>query len=421
MKRTTKRDRGSGCVRQRKDGRWEGRVTLGVNSNPVYVYGKTKQDVIDKIRTEQAKPRADNEDKRLTVGEWLTRWLTIVESDVENGALSRSTFGVYSQKVKTYIKPNLGDLRLSKLTPKHIGGMLESLAKERRVKDASKPKRGQNLRKEKIGGRTLQVIHGVLRRALAVATMPQYGLIPMNPAAAVVKPKHKAKERVYLRSLEEIKAFVDATEESPLRTLFILGLDTGCRLGELLALQWADVDTKNGLLHIEHTLTRDNAGKLVATRPKTETSRRTVKLPASSVEALKDHHKASMDSTWVFHDDGLPLRRDGLVRSELKRIGEAIKKPGLSFHSLRHTSVSLLMSEGVDLRTIQTRVGHSTPRLTLALYSHSMIKAQDAAVIALDQVHRAVRNLENVSGQLSGQTDISEDDQKKQIPQSLAG
>src|SRR5580658_7715187 len=94
MKTTKRRDRGSGCVRQRRDRRWEGRLSPGVSSKLTYVYGNTKQDVIEKLRTEQSKPRADNEDKRLTVGEWLDEWLEMVKStrrfktyDSYNGAM----------------------------------------------------------------------------------------------------------------------------------------------------------------------------------------------------------------------------------------------------------------------------------------------------------------------------------------------
>jgi len=399
MKTTGRRDKGSGTIRQRKDGRWEGRVSHGLNTTPVYVYGKTKQHVIEKIRTEQAKPQADNEDKRLTVGQWLERWLELVESDA---SLSRSTFDVYKHKVKKYITPHLGAIRLTKLTPRDIYDMLDALAKEKK------------------GGRTLQVVHGVLHRALEVAR--KRGLVATNRATDVEKPRHKSRERVYLRSLDEIKAFLEATDRSPLRALFIVMLDTGCRLGELLALQWKDVEEKNAILHIRATLTRDKSGKYVATRPKTETSVRTIKLPSSSVEALREHHKTSLASAWVFHNEGLPLRRDGLVRCELERIGKSIGKPGLSSHSLRHSSVSLLMSLGVDLRTIQTRIGHSTPRLTLALYSHTMVNAQDTAVTALDDVHRTIRTVEDsISGQISGQTDKTILPGKNEIPQSLAG
>jgi len=359
------------------------------------VYGDTQQDVIEKIRTEQAKPQAENENKRLTVGEWLAMWLELVENDP---SLARSTFDVYNQKVRTYITPHLGKIRLAKLGAREIYTMLDALSKEKK------------------GGRTLQVVHGVLRRALEVAR--KRGLVATNRAADVEKPRHKARERVNLRSLDEIKAFLEAADKSPLRYLFVLMFDTGCRLGELLTLQWKDVDEKDALLHVRATLTKDKSGQLVATRPKTATSVRTIKLPASSVEALREHHKTSLASTWVFHDNGLPLRRDGLVRCELERIGKAIDKPGLSSHSLRHSSVSLLMTLGVDLRTIQTRIGHSTPRLTLSLYSHTMVRAQDAAVIALDDIHRTIRPVED---SISGQTQNPVVVKENEIPQSLAG
>jgi integrase len=404
QERKRRRDRGSGGIRQRKNGTWEGRVSHGVDSPIVYVYGNTKKDVIEKIRTEQARPRADNEDKRVTLEEWLTKWLDLVEHD---SSLSRSTYDVYKHKANHYIIPQLGSTRLSSLKAGAIYGMLDKLAKA------------------KTGGRTTQVVFGVLRRALEVAR--KRGLIAANPALDVDMPRHRAKERVYLRSIDEIKTFVEAADKSPLRALFIVGLDTGCRLGELLALQWADVDEKNAVLHVRATLTRGKDGKLVATRPKTATSVRSIKLPASSIEALKAHHKDSMNAgkatTWVFHDDnGQPMRRDGLVRCELSRIGTAIGKPGLSSHSLRHSSVSLLMSRGVDLRTIQTRIGHSTPRLTLSLYSHAMLTAQDSAVSVLDEVHRSIRQADqSVSGTISGMGDKTTPSENSEIPQTLAG
>jgi integrase len=206
-----------------------------------------------------------------------------------------------------------------------------------------------------------------------------------------------------------------------------LASSTGCRLGELLALQWADVDEKNALLHIRATLTRDKAGAWVATPPKTATSTRTIKLPSNGVELLKALHKASLNSEvgshWVFHrKDGKPLGRDGYVRCELKKIATAIGKPGFSSHSLRHSSVSLLMSQGVDLRTIQTRIGHSTPRLTLSLYSHAMVSAKDAAVSVMDDVHRGIRESESsISGTISGTDPEIAGSTKNEIPQNLAG
>ncbi len=403
MKKTKRRDRGSGGIRQRQNGTWEGRVSRGVGRPLVYVYGRTKQEVVDKIRTEQAKPQADNEDKRLTVEEWLTKWLSLVENDP---SLTRSTFDLYSHKAKTYIIPHLGSVRISKLTSGRIYTWLDSLVEETKR------------------GRTVQVAFAVLRRALEVAR--KRGLIAANPALDVERPRHKAKERVYLRSMDEVKAFLTEAEKSPLKVLFVLGLDTGCRLGELLALKWADVDEKNALIHIRTTLTRSKTGEWVATPPKTATSLRTVKLPSSSLEALKTLHKASLNSNvgslWVFHHkNGKPLGRDGKVRVELQKIAKAIGKPGLSSHSLRHSSVSLLMAQGVDLRTIQTRIGHSTPRLTLALYSHSMLETQDAAVAVMEGVHRGVRESANVSGTVSGTAPNSATADKNEIPQSLAG
>jgi len=402
-KRKSPRDRGSGAVRQRPNGSWEGRVSHGVGRPCVYVYGKTKEEVTKKIRDEQAKPTFDGADPRTTVEAWLTEWLSLVENDP---TLTRATFDVYSHKVKKYILPTLGQIKLGKLSANHIYALLDMLTKKKK------------------GGRTVQVTFGVLRRGLEVARKRR--LIASNPASDVEAPRHKPKERVYLRSLDEVKAFLAEAEKSPLKALFVLEFDTGCRLGELLALKWADVDRKNGLLHIRATLTRDKAGDWVATPPKTPTSLRTIKLPTSSVEVLNVLHKASLNSKvgshWVFHrKNGKPLGRDGLVRCELNKIATAIGKPGFSSHSLRHSSVSLLMSHGVDLRTIQTRIGHSTPRLTLSLYSHAMLNSQDAAVSVMESVHRTRESESVMSGITSGIDDKSTPSEKSEIPQSLAG
>jgi integrase len=216
-------------------------------------------------------------------------------------------------------------------------------------------------------------------------------LIPANPAAAVGKPKTPKRDMLFLTD-DQAKVVRSAAVGAVVGPLVVTALGSGCRQGELLALTWDDVDLKTGTLTVRRSLSKTRTG-FVVKAPKTEASRRAVKLPAFAVESLTAHKAAAMQSellrapvfctrTGGYLDKKNVLRA---FRSLVKRSNKAIAAaatPGehgpkpipakIRFHDLRHTVASLLLSKGHSLRAVSQRLGHANPTMTLRVYAHCM-------------------------------------------------
>jgi integrase len=178
-----------------------------------------------------------------------------------------------------------------------------------------------------------------------------------------------------------------------------LALATGMRRGELLALQWSDVDldAAKPFLRVERSLEETKAG-LRLKSPKTKRGRRSVTLPADAVAMLRSHKVEQMQlrlalgmgnikqDTLVFSDvEGRPLNPHAISRA-WRRVCDTEKLPRVSFHALRHTHVSVLIKAGVDVLTISRRIGHSRASMTLDVYGHLIDGGDEAAAKAIEGV-----------------------------------
>ncbi len=380
-----RRDKGTGSIYKRKDGRWEARLCR-VEQDPIYVYGKSKHDVQNKLFAEQREPRA-RDSEGLTIGEWLDRWLEIVKETRRT-----STYNLYKLTAENHIKPHIETLKLGRLSKAQVYDMFDAL------------------KKDGVRDRTLQEVYKVLHRALQVAF--KRDKVARNVVALVDRPTATKKDRTILRTEDEVRRFRDATKGSRYEALYLTALDTGCRSGELRALAWDCVDLSKGLIHISATLTENEDGKLIATRPKTDSSIRTVKLLKSNITLLHNHQKQQMGSerglsAWVFPGpDGEALRKDGFLRTDFSGVVKAAKVPGLSFHGLRHTHATMLAALGVPVRSIMDRLGHSTSKMTLEVYTHATTAMQDEAVAALDAAYETDER--NLGRQIDRQPQISD-------------
>ncbi|HLI27937.1 MAG TPA: site-specific integrase, partial [Chloroflexota bacterium] len=184
-----------------------------------------------------------------------------------------------------------------------------------------------------------------------------------------------------------------------LEALYAVALGLGLRQGELLGLQWADVDLARGRLAVRRQLQRVG-GQLVLTEPKSARARRTLELPAFVCEALRQHRarqaaeRLRAGATWAEHGlvfcstVGTPLEPRNVVRhyhALLQRAG----LPRRPFHTLRHTAASLLLAHGADLRVVQQVLGHAQVALTANLYTHVSPTLLADAAQRLDAVFRA--------------------------------
>jgi integrase len=359
----SRRGRGEGSVRKRSDGRWEATISLGFGPDSKrrrrYFYGGTKAQVTAQLRAWT--PNGDLPKNRQTVEEFLQLWLDRVR--IENRV---NTYKLRAGTVRNHIVPHLGPLRLGSLTAGHGYGWIQKL---------------QSLG---IGARSTQVALVTMKRALNVAV--QDGLLKANPFAQMKKPV-APRPRPHILSYDNARQLLEAARSRPYFELYCLALTTGLRQGELFGLRWADVDLDNGTLHVKGAINQDLDGALVLTDPKTESSRRIVELPPSVVsvlKALKQKHLGQAES-WIFPNRaGGPLQKSDFIRRNFKPLLKDAGLPDMTFHSLRHAANSKLLDQGVSIKVVQERLGHTTARMTLDTYGHVLPGQQREAAEKID-------------------------------------
>jgi integrase len=177
--------------------------------------------------------------------------------------------------------------------------------------------------------------------------------------------------------------------------LTAVGLATGLRRGEMLALRWRDVDLEAGALRVERSLEQTKAG-LRFKEPKTDHGRRQIALPASVTAELRAHRREQQEQRLKLglgKDDrgglvfrlpaGDPLPPDS-VSSEWRRLVKQLKLPKVTMHAWRHTHASQLIHLGFDVLTVSRRLGHGSPSLTLDVYGHLFKGSDDRAAEGID-------------------------------------
>jgi integrase len=363
-----RRGRGEGGIYLREsDGLWVGTVSLGYDGNGKRkrktVYGQSKKEVADKLAEVQAAARVGNlpDAGSLTVGQLLDRWLESLKARA--GA---RTYEVKESLVRVHLKPRVGGIRLAKLNGVHV----EGLAAELRT-DKVKPWAARH---------AIDVLDYALNYAVKLR------LIPANPCRSVDKPRPKRSEVAFLTP-DQARLVREVSVGQPVHPLVATALGTGCRQGELLALQWEDVDLPNGSLTVRRSLSVPKTG-FVVKEPKTATGRRTIALPEFAVAALvqlkAERMKSGLLSAPVFCTrTGNYLNKNNVLRAfrtEVAKVnlrlaekeGTKLIPATVRFHDLRHTVASILLSSGHSLRAVSQRLGHSNPALTLRVYAHCL-------------------------------------------------
>ena len=373
---TRKRGHGEGNIYQRADGRWAARLSVGYSGGKRarrWVYGKTRAEVGAKLRSvilahEQGLLVSPG---RLTVQQFLTRWLA---ESVEPKVRPR-TFASYAQLCRLHIYPALGPVSLRKLGPQQIQTLLNAL------------------QRSGLSPRTVQYVRAVLRSGLAQAL--KWGVVSQNAAALVSGPRVPRKS-VQTLDPDQARKLLEAMAGHRFGALVSVALGLGLRQGEALGLKWDAVDLDAALLHVRVALQRIGRGWTLV-EPKSERSRRSIALPAFAVLALRSHRVRQLEqrmlsgSAWtdqgfVFTNrDGGPLESRNVTKA-FQRVLRELDLPTLRFHDLRHTAATLLLAQGVDVRTIMETLGHSQISLTLNTYSHVLPKLQRQAAERMDQL-----------------------------------
>ena len=371
-----RRANGEGNIRKRKDGRWEGRYTVGHDPETgkaiiKNMLGKTQTEVKEKLKKaiEENVGIDYGRAKTYTVGSWLEVWL-------ENYAkikLRPSTFKTSQGFLKNHIKPQIGSIPLDKLTTIHIQRFYNNLQKSGRVQRKNFPE----LKDKSLSPRVVRGVHTLLRNCLEQAVAER--LILSNPAQGCKLPQLEKKEMKILPQ-EKIGMYLAEAERRGLLAAFYLELTTGLRRGELLALQWADLDTESKTLSVTKQVNRIN-GELVVSPPKTRNSVRTLAVPQQAVDLLITEHKKHSRNPYLFPSPktGTMYDPDAFRRTHDK-ILKAIGAERIRFHDLRHTFATLSLKSGVDVKTLSGALGHYSAGFRLNTYTHATAQMkQDAA------------------------------------------
>ena len=213
----------------------------------------------------------------------------------------------------------------------------------------------------------VRACHMNCRSALEKAV--QDGLIRVNPAVGCKLPPKKAREMQVL-TREEIQRFLIQAKAEGYFELFLLELTTGLRRGELLALQWDDLNLETGELQVTKQVYRTKEDGLLISQPKTKSSIRTVSLPPPLLNILKEY-KEGVNSRWMFPS---PVKEDSpldpaYIRTRLHLILEHAQCKQIRFHDLRHTFATIALGNGMDVKTLSAMLGHVSAATTLDMGS----------------------------------------------------
>jgi integrase len=350
-----------------------------------YAGGATRKEA-EKLLAELVKRNHDGDYRapdRITLGEYLEeRWIPMKRSQIKF-----STWDQYRRNTRIHVVPRIGHIPLQKLTPEDLDSFYAEL-----LVDGKRNGAGGGL-----APRTVRIIHNMLHKAFADAT--RKGTMLRNIADMADPPRASASPPKEMRiwTPEQLRQFLAEIEHHRLFPAYYLSANTGMRRGEVLGLQWDDVDLERARLSVRHQIV-DVAYELIVEDLKTTTGRRTVDLDPRTLAVLRAWRKTQIEERIEVgerptHDelvfpkpDGTPTHPDYFSQVFDRHLAKS-SLPRIRLHDLRHTHASILLRAGVPVKVVSERLGHASPAFTMTVYQHLLPGMQaDAAATFGDVV-----------------------------------
>lgn len=291
--------------------------------------------------------------------EWIDDWLEYyVKPTVKD-----KTYNRYLEVSRQHLVPKLGDYNLDELTPIIIQKFITELMQTGNLRT------GKGLSANSING-IIIVIRSSLTTAFSI------GLMDELVVSKIKRPRNEEKsvECFTLAEQKKIEQAVLADKRDKMIGV-ILCLYTGLRLGELLALEWEDIDFSKGELTVSKTCHdgKDECGnyRRIIDTPKTSSSKRIIPIPKQILPLIKEVKKRSLSKYVVANGE-----KEVSVRSyqrSFSLLQEKIKIPHHGFHALRHTFATRAIECGMDVKSLSEILGHKSPTITLNRYVHSLM------------------------------------------------
>lgn len=230
---------------------------------------------------------------------------------------------------------------------------------------------------------TYHILKGAMDKAV------QAGAVPISPCTGIMLPKGQQKQAV-IYDEEQIQQLIQAAKGTGMELVIDMELCLGLRRGELLGLQWNDIDWENSQIKVSRNRVLAD-GQIVVKEPKTEAGIRTLDAPKPLMAKLKHHQvrcaerRLAMGRDYtvsdyiIVHPDGKPVYPEYLTQM-LTKLQNKAGLPKCRFHDLRHLCASIMLRQGVDVKVAQERLGHKDITTTMNIYSHVMpSSAKEAA------------------------------------------
>lgn len=344
----------------------------------VWLHAPTRREVID-LQTKALREIATGtalDPTKVSVAEYLAHWL---ETVVRPG-LAILTYERHEATIRNHLVPALGGVPLTKLSAAHLAKLYG------------------DLREQGYAANTIRNVHGCLHAALTRAV--QWRMIPFNPADQIDKPRADGTPPP-LWDEDALARFLDLIPGRRFAPHYLVTLNTGMRMGEVLGLHWADLDLARGRLALQRQqITSRRFGRMET--PTKGRRARAITLTAETVAALRAHRKAQAEErlaagpTWQDGDRVFPNGTGGplserTIKADWDRSLSRWDLPPMRFHGLRHLHATYLLVAGVHPKVVSERLGHATTAITMERYSHVTPSLQEGAAEAFAATLAAVR------------------------------
>ena len=363
--------------------RWVAKYTPRKGAKTKYLYGKSEKEVKQKLRDFKKSPEAllATTPQTVSVETYFTNWLT----KYKKPSLKQSSYDRLDSVIRNHIVPAIGRMAISSVTSDDCQKLINDLVENGGSYSTVK--------------KVYDTLSACFQHAFAVDAITKS---PMLVVAAPSSSKFENKDTRALtaeeetRLLEEFRStYSTGKTKYNYRAAFILMLNTGLREGEIVALDWDDVDFKTKTLHVRKNALfvkeRDKDGnptgsviQIVQETPKSKASNRNIPLNNKAIEALKELREEYPDSPYVLTTNTGRRTVGSALTKQLKKAYDRAMIPNATVHTLRHTFATRLFEKGADVKDVSTLLGHSSVGITYNTYIHVIKKRKEDVVGLLD-------------------------------------